>query len=178
MKHGSYWLCIVMICLLMASCKQDNRVELFEMNYFMDFTIDPGLNSIETFFYETNNPPLSTLFQEKLDAADLEAADVIAIEPKFATLSAIFGDIDLDFIEEVSVHVLDPFDQNAPREVFYLEFVPFNTGTVIRPFPGLQNVKNVMQEKTFIIQLRLKYRTITPREVDMRLEIDLSAKGE
>lgn len=165
---------LVVVCLLQA-CNNDTRRELFEMNYVIDFDVPAGLNTIETHFFV--DPSISSFFQQKLDAQDLTIDDVVAIEPKFASLTTVFNDEDLDFIRRFELRIFDPFDPDVTREIFYLDPVPNNTRTVIRPFPGLQDVKDLASSTTFGLQIRLTFRRIPSQTYDMRLAFDLSAKA-
>ena len=170
------FLSALFIILVFAGCRTDNRIELFELNYLLDFTIQAGLNTVETHFFV--NPALSSFFEERLDDQNLSIEDIASIEPKFAQLSTIFSDKDLDFIRRFELRVFDPFDPEFSREIFYLDPVPNNTRTVIRPFPGLSDVKDLVTQTTFGVEIRLTFRRITNQSHDMRLRFDLSARAQ
>ncbi|MDX1477833.1 MAG: hypothetical protein R3301_08990 [Saprospiraceae bacterium] len=169
-------ICCALFILVAAACRGDNRREVFELNYILDFTIQAGLNTIETHFIV--NPAITSLFEERLDANSLTIDDVVAVEPRFAELSTIFNDEDLDFIRRLEIRVFDPFDPDFSREVFYLDPVPTNTRKSIRPFPGLSDVKEIVSQTTFGVEIRLAFRRIPSQSYDMRLLFDFSAKGE
>jgi hypothetical protein len=166
---------IISLIVLFTGCRKDKRIELFEMNYFQDFTIQSGLNTIETHIYEF--PFLTSQFKERLLAGGILENEVGSVEAKFATLSTVFNDVDLELIRDISVLVFDPANRSLKLEIFYLDPVPYNTGTRIRPFPALPNVKDIMKNNTFNLEIRLRFRVITPESMDMRFQYDLSAKG-
>ncbi|MDX1409929.1 MAG: hypothetical protein R3330_17390, partial [Saprospiraceae bacterium] len=143
--------CFILTMLTLAGCRNDKRVELFELNYILDFNIQAGLNTFETHFIV--NPAVTSLFEDRLDAQSLTIDDVRSVEPKFAQLSTIFGDEDLDFIRRCEIRLFDPFDPDFSREVFYLDPVPTNTRKVIRPFPGLSDIKPIISETTFGVEI-------------------------
>ena len=110
MQFRKYQACwgILLGLVVITACNKDKRVELFELNHFVDFTIAPGLNTFDTHFFAIS--PLTSIYQSKLDASGFTAADVVSIEAKDAYLSSTFGDINLEFIHRISVYIFDPFD--------------------------------------------------------------------
>lgn len=160
--------------LLLSGCKTDQRTELFEMSHFIDFELQAGLNTLETHFYRTSG--IQSQFQAQLDALGRPASDVVSVTPKYAELSTVFGDQDLDFIRQVFVRIYDLSDpENTNSEIFYLDPVPPNTRKVIRPFPGLSNVRDIAAEPVFGVEVGISLWEVTPRSFDMRLEFELSA---
>jgi len=173
-RRSALVLCVMM--LLLAGCKKDQRTELFEMPYFVDFELQAGLNTLETHFYRTVR---QSSFEEQLNALGRPASDIVSITPKFASLSTVFGDQDLDFIRQVFIRVYDTSDpENVNLEAFYLDPVPPNTRKVIRPFPGLANVLNIASLPYFGVEVGISLWEITPRSFDMRLEFELSANAD
>ena len=71
---------------MQLSCKNDDRQELFELNFPpppIEFDILPGLNTFDTHIYSFS--PIPTRYLEKLAASGHSADEVIAIEAKDAT---------------------------------------------------------------------------------------------
>lgn len=169
------WIFLVSI-LIMVSCKKDNRTELFEINHFVDFNIQPGLNTFDTHFFVVS--PFTSVFEARLAASGRTRDEVISIEAKDATLSSIFGDVNLDYIHQISVYIFDPFDPSDNSEFFYLEPVPFKNATSWRLFPGLADISDWIDTEYFGIEIRLTFRQVTPSFTQMRLEFDLRALGE
>ena len=174
MKPGLLPITMLCLCLMQWRCKNDQRTELFEMQHIVDFELHAGLNTLETHFYRVNN--LQSQFEARLSALNRDPNDIVSVTPKFAQLSTVFQDEDLDFIRQVFVRVFDPFDpDHVNTEVFYLDPVPPNTNTRIRPFPGLANVLNIVSMPTFGLEVGISLWEVTPKNFDMRLEIELSA---
>jgi hypothetical protein len=170
---------IYLICLavtVIMGCRGDSRAELFEVNQVVDFTIQAGLNTADTHFYSFGT--VQSEFQQELAAKGLDAKNVASVEPKFAELSTVFADEDLDFIRQFTVRLFDPFNPDYSREIFYLDPVPNNTKKVMRPFPGLSDVKDLINNPIVGVEVRVAFRWVTPRSYDMRLEFDLSAKAQ
>jgi hypothetical protein len=161
---------------MLLACNKDNRTELFELNYFVDFNIVPGLNTFDTHFYVVE--PLSTFFDEKLLTSGYTADQVIAIEAKDAFLSSVFGDQDLEYIHRISVFIFDPFNPSDRTEFFYLDPTPFRSETAWRLFPGIADISEWIERDYFGIEIRLNFREVTPTFTPMRLEFDLRVMGE
>ena len=162
--------------MMIVSCKKDKREEFFELNHFVDFQITPGLNTFDTHFFVVS--PLLSQLDTKLDAFGLTRDQIKTIEPKYAYLSGIFEDVNLDFIHQVSVYIFDPFNPSDKIEFFYLDPVPFKYKTGIQLFPGIADVSDWIDRDYFGVEVRLTFREVTPSLTQMRLEFDLRALGE
>jgi len=167
---------LLVTLLIMVSCKKDNRQEFFELNHHIDFTIQPGLNTFDTHIYTVF--PIESLLDERLDDVGRTIDEVVAIEAKEAVLSSVFQDIDLDFIDKVSVHIFDPFHPSDKTEFCYLDPIPFKDKTSIELFPGIANLQPWMENEFFGIEVRLNYRQVSPSLIQMRLVFDLRVLGE
>ena len=167
---------ILLITMSGLSCHKDNRIELFKMTQVMDFEIKAGLNTIETHFFI--QPAVNSSYEAQLELSGFEESLVASIEPRFSQLSTVFQDVDLDFIRIIEIRVVDTFDPIFQREVFYLDPVPFNTRTVIRPFPGLTDVREIVSQPTYGIEVRIVFRFVPQSSYDMRLQMDFSVFGD
>lgn len=159
--------------LLSMSCNNDDAVELFTVTHISEFEVPAGLNTVETHFFiqpATNSP-----YDDLLESTGFEDASVGGITPKFCELTTAFGDIDLDFVRLVEIRVLDPFDPEYIREVFYLDPVPGNSRGTLRPFPGLLNVKEIIGQPTYGVEVRIIFRLPPPTTMRMRLLMEFSA---
>jgi hypothetical protein len=102
----------------------------------------------------------------------------VSIEAKYALLSSVFQDVNLEFIDKVSVYIFDPFDANNKIEFFYMDEIPYKSKTTIQLFPGIADVKEWVEKEFFGIEIRLNYRQVTPSLTPMRLTFDLRVLGE
>ena len=172
-------LAVLLTALLGLSCNKDDREVLFELNFPpppITFNILPGLGTFDTHVYTQS--PIPTQFAAKLANSGHTLDEVSIIQAKEATMSAIFGDVNLDFIYRVSVFVFDPFNPADKVEFFYLDPVPFRDQTTLRLFPGITDVREWMQEEFVGIEIRLDFREISPSFVEMQLEMDLRVLGQ
>ncbi len=178
MRSGSYILLIFLTSVLILSLacrKKDKRVEIFELGNAVSFKIEAGLNTFDTHFYEFS--PITHVYNQRLEDLGISSTDVVAVEPKFATLRAVFNDEDLDFIEQISIRIFRPEDRSINREIFYLDPVPLKRVTQLNPFPGLSNVKEMIEKGLYGMEIRLNLRFVPQRSIDMRFEYELSVKG-
>ncbi|MEP6795207.1 MAG: hypothetical protein ABJB16_12830 [Saprospiraceae bacterium] len=171
----SKWIYLLGIFIVM-SCNKDKRPELFELNQFVDFDIQPGLNTFDTHFFVIT--PLASSFDEKLVASGRTRNEVKSIESKDAYLSGIFKDVNLKFIRTISVYIFDPFNPSDKIEFFYLDPIPYKNTTSIRLFPGIADISHWVDQEFFGIEVRLNFRDVTPSLTQMRLEFDIRAIGE
>jgi len=160
----------------MLSCNKDQRPELFELNQFVDFDIQPGLNTFDTHFFVIG--PLPSSYDEELAASGKSPSDVKAIESKDAYLSSVFKDVNLKFIRSISIYIFDPFNPSDKIEFFYLDPVPYRNYTSIRLFPGIADISHWVNQEFFGIEVRLNFADVTPTFTQMRLEFDIHALGE
>ncbi len=167
---------VLLAVLIMVACKKDRRTEFFELNHFIDFEITPGLNTFDTHFYVVE--PLLSQFAVKLAASGKTIDDVVAIEAKDAYLGSTFGDINLEFIHQISVYIFDPFNPSDKIEFFYLDPTPFKNSTSWRLFPGIADISPWLERDYFGIEVRLNFRQVSPSLIPMRFEFDMRVMGE
>lgn len=170
MKWGYLWGILVIV-----SCNKDNRTELFVLNHFVDFDIQPGLNTFDTHFFVIG--PIKSSYTERLAASGRKQSDVISIGSKDAHLTGTFHDVNLKFIRTISVYIFDPFNQNDKIEFFYLEPVPFKNTTDIRLFPGIADISHWVNQDFFGVEVRLNFNEVTPSLIPMRLDFDIRVLG-
>ena len=164
---------ILAVLLAAPGCKDDMPDELFEFTHVVDFALPAGLNTFETHFFIL--PPIHSLVDDQLAATGLDAEVIGSIKPKFCRFSTVFEDIDLDFIRVIEIRLVDQFDPDIRREVFYLDPVPNNTKNVIRPFPGLADVKDILISPSFAVEVRLLFWRPPPQSYDMRVSMEFGA---
>jgi hypothetical protein len=174
--HMRYLVYSLLILTIATACKKDKRTEFFLIHDFIDFTIQPGLNTFDTHIY-TVSPKFST-FHTQLEASSHTAEEVVAIEPRRAYLTSVFEDVNLDFIHQVSVRIYDPFDETNNIEFFYMDPVPIRSKTGIELFPGIANLEEWFDREYYGIEVRLNFRQNSPSLIQMRLEFDVRVLGE
>jgi len=162
-----FWLPLL---LLFSACTRDTREKLFELRFNnLQFTIPAGLNTFQSYYFPFS--PLSTNIQNQLKAFQLTAGDIGGIYPAYATLRALDNNIDLDFIDEVSIRICGINESSCRLEVFYLQPVPFNAGREIRLLPSLANGQSILLDENFKLEVvLLRLRNISPLTIDCQFE--------
>ena len=170
-----YPVTLLLVLVTLVSCHKDDREELFVINHVVDFTITPGLNTFDT--HITDIFPIESLLNARLDETGTAATEVNTIEPKRAILSSVFEDINLEFIDQVSILIYDPYNPADRVEFAYKDRqqIPYTKKYSIELFPGIADVKHWMELDYFGIEIRLNYRQVTPSLTQMRLDFDFRA---
>lgn len=168
------FLLILLLIVSGLSCKDDPSRELFTIGHAFDLEIVAGLNTLDTHIYRFQT--VHSQYDQLLQANGLTTDDVETVTAKSADFGAIFSDVDLDFIREISVQMFESTDPDNRREIFYLDPVPGNAGTVIHPFPALPDVKLFVEDGQFGIEVWLNFRYVPQQTTEMRLEFLLSAR--
>ncbi len=166
---------ILPVIFMALSCHKDNRTELFVLNQLVDFDVQPGLNTIDTHFFVI--APLKSTYDQKLSESGYKATDVIGIESKDAYLSSIFKDVNLRFIDQVSIYIFDPFNPDDKIEFFYFDPVPYKNTFSLRLFPGIADLTHWVDQEFFGVEIRLHFREVTTSLTRMRFEFYIRALG-
>jgi hypothetical protein len=143
------------------------------MNYQVDFTIDPGLNTIDTHVYTIRDIP--SRFAEFASVNGIEPDSISTASPNQASLITVFQNIDYDFLETLSVWILSAEDPTDTQEMFYLDFVDFNEDEEVRLLSSIANVVDYLREGQFDIEIRLRLRNFSPAEINSRLLFNITA---
>ena len=145
---------------------------LFDMPIEARFTINPGLDNIQTHYFIIRNVPT---FYQTYSPGNLALVD--HINAGQGILSAQFDDVDWGIVREVAVHISPPFESNNNREVFYQEMINFSGVEEIRLFSSLSEVKDILLQDFVDIEVRINFRRTTFREIDARLNLNFVAYG-
>ena len=146
---------------------------LFDIELEADFTIGAGLNTFDTHFFIIRNVP--TRIQSFLGTVD---EDLIGqILPTRAQITAPFTSIDFSIVREVSVWAVSSADPNIKKEIFYQDRIEFNEQEDLKLFSSLSEVKDILTEDDFDLEIRFNFRTFTPTNIDSRLTMNFIVNG-
>jgi len=141
------------------------------MQLFFDINIPAGLNTIESHFFiiEDVQTFASTLISSNSQATD----NIGSILGGTGNLQTRFSGIDLDFIEDIGIHILDKDDHTQRHEAFYIlnDIIPFGSKTRIDMLPSILDLKQWLLDETVDIELRVNFRGFLPQELDGRVEM-------
>ena len=158
------------IILVFFGCRPDREPIRFQMEYFDEtFTIDPGFDPIltHTIIYEI---PTDYLFFKR--EFDFEDEDIISITPRRLRISNITTNDDYDFLNEISVRIIDPESPQTPFEIFFHLPNNRNLGNVLDLVPNERDIKSIMMNDRFRIELNLiRFRQRPPTNITSRIEL-------
>jgi hypothetical protein len=164
----------ILISVVFLSCG-DKTVPLFTIDFQEQFSIPAGLNTIETHTFVIQDiPSLLESYKANFNVLD---EDIASILPSRGRINQIFSNIDFDFIQSVSIWMVSNVDPQYRYELYYLDFVPVNTGDEIRLLSGISNLKDLMNEGSFDLEIKLKFRTFPPNQTDNVLNFGLVANA-
>lgn len=167
---------IVVIAILGLNCRKAEGEFLFEMSFpNQDIFIPAGLNTIESYFFPINQ--IETNIDFFLNNNNVAIEEITAINPRFARITALNGNIDFDFVEEISIRICDTDEPNCALEIFYLNNIPFGTTDQIDLLPSLANTKRFLEKEDFKIEVvLLRLRDISPFTIDARVDFSFEAR--
>lgn len=168
---------LLLLLLLSASCKkkEDTRPG-FDLQYQTQFDIPAGLGPFVVHHFYLRNIP--TRFEQTLLQNGKLKEDIAAILTTQANLGGIFGDADFEFIEQISVRVYNETDPNGAIEAAYRFPVPLDPGNNLPLIPSLADLKDILEEPRFSLDVALWLRKTTQIETSVRLDLQFKAVYE
>ncbi len=166
----------MILIVLIASCRKDNRERLFELFYpNFQFTIDAGASSVLP--VSAVKTGVNTNIDFYLDENNVDTALITAISPISARLTSING-FDYDFMDFISVRICE--DTEAPcreaDEVFYIDRLQLDRpGERIELLPGLRNVRRDLLRERYRLEVVMKYFYPPPTDVETRFDMTFQA---
>jgi len=170
MKIRHSLILFLMVSLCFSSCDK-SKDAIFEMDLFFDINVPAGLNTLETHFFiiEDVQTFSSTIISNNNEAED----NIGSILGATANLQTRFSGLDLDFIEDIGIHILDKDDHTKRHEAFYIlnDVIPFGSKTNIDMLPSIVDLKKWLLDETVDIEFRINFRGFLPQEIDGRIEM-------
>lgn len=157
----------------LSSCRPDIE-PLFNMPLEVDFEIPPGLSGILThsFVIQDINNPLNGY----LTTFNVDISEISLIQAGRGELNARFGETNYQFIDRVSIFLVDSDNPEIQREIYYLDFnSDTNNDSTLPLLSALSNVNELMQKETFDLEIKLTFRSFSPRLIENRLIFNLQA---
>ncbi|MEM1215219.1 MAG: hypothetical protein AAGJ82_06020 [Bacteroidota bacterium] len=162
--------------LLFTGCREDFGESLFVMDYPPQlFTLEAGQNVIPQPVFVANN--ILTNYDNFRDATNTAETDVTRIQPRYARLVSENG-FDFGFLDQVEIricaaHPTDPCVMS--EEVFFIDDLYRRNITTINFAPGLRNVKDLLEQNVYKLEVIFFPGEIVPSSVECRLEYGFEA---
>lgn len=163
-----FFICIFLSC-------GDKNVPLFTIDFQEQFTIPAGLNTIETYTFLIQDVP--TLLESYKTTYNVSDEEIVSILPSRGRINQIFSNINYDFIQTVSIWMVSNLDPDVRYELYYLDFVPLNTGDELKLLSGISNLKELMNEASYNLEIKLRFRTFPPNQTDNLITFGLVANA-
>ena len=158
--------------LFLGSCSNAPDA-LFQITTEAEFEIAPGLNTIETFIFPINQVP--TNFTALSNGADPNT--IGSIQPSRAIITAPFVNFDWSIVREVSVRAISRRNPELNFEIFFQDQISLNNQNELRLFSSLSDVKDILIDESFNLEVRFNFRNITPAQIPSRIEMNFLANG-
>ncbi len=156
---------IIAILLSCFTCKKNEQF-LLEMPYKEKFSVNAGLNSIKTWYF--NIKDIRSNRAELLTTFGVEESEITKINPGKAKLINVFGGNDYKNIEKISVQIFND-DVQKSKEIFYRDDVSPSTGSDLDLIATLVDLNDYIGEN-FNIVVKIKFRSPPPVSFENRLE--------
>ena len=164
--------------LLVSSCNKNREDILFPFPIQdIDFAIPPTASTFQVHYFNLEN--VDTNHEGLFSSNNVDEMSDIRIVPLESSLNVLIGNIDYDFIEQMSIRICDPGDvsQNCGVEIFWRQPVPLNVGSILDLIPSDIDVKRYLIQDKINIQVKLELlRQNPPQFVETRLFLDFAVK--
>lgn len=170
---------LLIISFTFFSCKKEEAPPLLRIPVTnLRFPVNATLQPPDTYYIPINQVKMNAL--AFIQAKGLDTAQIKSIRPGRATLSVVFGEAKLDFLDAVSIR-LCPLGQNEPncgREAFYRDPVPFNTGYDLDLVPSdVKDLRGMVLMENINIQVKLeRLRGFPNGSFDVNLDMDFDVR--
>ncbi len=172
MKNFSIFL---LAALFFFSCKKEEapsllRIPVTNLKFSVDQTYQPGFE----YFIPINN--VKTNAMNLLNARGIDTTTINSIRPGRATLTALFNQSDLNFIDAVSIRLcpLGEDKENCGQEVFYRDPVPFQPGIDLDLIPSnVNDIRDFVLPDNINVQVKFeRLRSFPQGSFDIILDME------
>ncbi|MDG2450520.1 MAG: hypothetical protein P8M34_12805 [Saprospiraceae bacterium] len=164
---------LLLIIVSFLSCTKDAPT-LFRIEAEAAFVIAPGLDNIRTHIWPLRNirTNIGTLASE----STRELVD--GIYANTAVVQSPFVNFDFRQINMASINIWDPQNPEDKREVFFMDRQNNNRREELQLFSSLSEVKDILLNDTFDAEVKIRFLTFTPTEIESRLIMNFVANGK
>lgn len=166
-----YFSVLSSIVLLFAGCGE-NTVPLYEGNVKILFEVPIGeINPLLRGTFTV--PGVPTFYDQNNSINGITSMDVSSITAGRAVLRARFQDINLGFLEDISVQIVSRSQPSDSREIFFLNDFRLNEGFSTELFAQPREIKDLFNQDELVdIKVILEYRNLVA--VPFQGEIDFT----
>ena len=170
MKHITWAILVIMT---LISCGNRNT-ELFAVE--SEIRVDDPRVFDSTLTYGISIKDIKNTFEVSAAQKGYTFEDISSINPSIARLENVFGDNNYGNLSRVRVYITDK-DETVKREIFYQEIIKLNHVGPLQLFGSLSDVKSILENETYNINVELNFRSSTVGFLENRLIYSFVAIG-
>ncbi len=172
MKNIAFW-SLLLLVFSVVSCRKEDQAPGFDMIYQQEFTIPAGIGVFQVHHFFLKN--IATRYEQYLTEHGKTDADIKSVITAQAILNGIFGDADLNYVDQVSLRIYDESNPTDYIEIAYRQPVPLEPGNSLALIPSLADSKRLIVGSRFSMDVVFWLRNTTGRETDLRLDLQMKA---
>ncbi len=145
-----------MLVLLLQSCVKQETGD-FKLEYRMKLELPADANPLLTHVFEQR---MASGWVSFLIANNLDAQDIKMVRPRSIILSPVFDNpVGYELIREAHASIYDPQDPGGKLPIAEL-YDPVGNPDELVLLPGLANLKDILAQGEFVLNLELNVRVI------------------
>lgn len=169
-----FWIIFPLLTLFFLSCNKQEEVRPgFDMLYQQQFFIPVGLNDFQVHHFQFTNIP--THYEQSLSQSGKTDEDITGVITVKAALTGIYGDVNFDYVDQISLRVFDQSNPNDYLEIAYRYPVPLDPGNSIALIPSLADARRFFTQSRISFDVVVSLRKITTEESEVKLDLDMKA---
>jgi len=164
------------IAILFLRCTPDREPVRFEMEYFDEsFTVNPGFDPLLTWVFPFEN--IATRIDAFKDEFNFTEDELVSITPRRFRITNISTADDYNFLNEISVKIIDPDNPDRKFEIFYHLANNQNLGSSVDLIPNDTDLKSFMVNPRFTVEVHLvRFRQRPPTSITTRFEMSFDVR--
>lgn len=158
-----------LVVLSTSSCSDNAAIPAFEVTLESNFTIP--IDQVALFVQGTaTDPDRPSFIDANLSVAQMGKNQITSIQPGSAILRSKFNNENLGFLRDVSVRAVKKDNSGIVKELFYLTDIRLDEGNSMVLFPALTEIKDIMTDPTFDLQLVVNFQGFPSSNVTLELD--------
>jgi len=173
-KHGFLLSLLSLMLFAGFSCKkEDNLAPGFDMFFQQSFSIPAGIGIFDVHHFQLRNIPSN--WAQYLDQHGKTAEDIQRIITVEASLTGVFGDVNMGVIDRISLRLYDESSPNEFVEIAYRDPTPLDALNSLPLIPSLADSKRFFTKPRFSADVVIHLRNTTADVSDVRLDLRMRA---
>ncbi len=154
-----------------SSCSRNNALFNIDTSACLTLVLGTPADRVFGFTQEVIFP-----FSVGLNNQNVSEEEIISVNGSMGLVFQKFRDeVNLNFINSITVDAIDPDDPTFSREVFFYEQFNFNQVNEIELFPSLPNIKDFIRDDRLTLEIEFIFNTPPPRTFDLSFDLEFGA---